>query len=403
MEPYHRKHRFLAGYLCGLLTVVGVIAVIACVLHFAFPGGLNLRKTVVSAVKLNELASLIGENYLEDVDQEILLDGAFAGYAQAVGDKYTRYYSPEEYEEYLQTGSGTFAGIGVTVQWDEERGLLHVLEVHEGGPADQAGVLADDYIYAVDGEVMENVGSDTVVSRIKGKVGTQVVLSILREGSEDPIDLTVTRDLIEETTVTGQMMDDEIGYIQLSGFVEVTTHQFKDMLLELKEQGMKGLILDLRGNPGGRLNVVVDIADLLLPDGTITYTMTKSGEKTIFSSDADSILDVPMVVLIDENSASASEILAGAIRDYGVGTLVGTTTFGKGIVQTTYSLLDNSAVKVTMARYYTPNGDYIHGKGIDPDIEVQLPKDSTLEAVWMTEKDTQYAEALQQIRSMIEP
>ena len=392
-----RKSSFWAGYAIGLVTIILLAIVAVIVKRIAVPNGLSTSEEIKALIKLNELSSIVGTNYLEDVDTDELLEGAYAGFADEVGDKYTRYYTPDEYEDYLQQSSGTFAGIGVTVEWNKDTGRLAIVEVHPDGPADQAGFLAGDEVSTVDGESMEGLKMEQVIKKIKGKNGTEVVIGVIR--GEEELTFTCVRAIIEEQTVAYALTEDNIGYIWINSFDEITYKQFTAAMDDLKEKGMKGLVIDLRDNPGGRLQTVVDIADYLLPEGIITYTLTKDGTRTEFSSDSGSSLDVPLVVLINENSASASEILAGAIRDYQAGTLVGEKTFGKGIVQTTYRLWDRSALKVTMARYYTPNGDFIHGVGISPDVEEALPSDLDLDQVRTTDKDTQYQKALEILRS----
>ncbi|MCR5004808.1 MAG: PDZ domain-containing protein [Clostridiales bacterium] len=394
--------RFWKGYICGILSIVGILAVLVLFKQWTLPESLTVRQETEVLLKLNQMSSLIGSKYLEDVDKDALLEGAYAGFAKAVGDKYTRYYTPEEFEAYLEDASGTFTGIGVIVQWNEEQQMLEILSVVEGGPAEKAGLQAGDLVFSVDGEEMKDTSMEIVIGRVRGKAGTDVVVGVLREGEEDLLLLTVTRERIEEDTVASMMLDDGIGYIQISEFDDITPKQFKEALETLQEQNMKGLILDLRGNPGGRLSAVVDIADQMVPEGIVTYTLTRDGTREEYTSDGETQVSIPLVTLVDENSASASEILAGALHDYQMGTLIGIRTFGKGIVQTTYSLSDGSGIKVTMARYFTPNGDFIHGVGIEPDMEVALPEGKTLGEVLGTESDTQYAAAVREIHRLIE-
>ena len=396
------EKKFWKGYICGFLSVVAIIALMAVIKRLTLPESLTLGQEAQVVLKLNQMSSLIGAHYLDEVQTEDLLEGAYAGFANAVGDKYTRYYTREEYEAYLQDASGTFAGIGVTIQWNEEAQMLEIISVQEEGPAERAGMHVGDLVYSVDDEVMKGTAMDLVTSKIRGKAGTEVRIGVLRDGSADPIVLTITRELIEEKTVNSIMLDGGIAYIEVSGFNEVTAKQFKETVESLKEQKMRGLILDLRGNPGGRLNSVVDVADQILPEGLITYTLTKDGQREEYTSDGETVLDIPMVVLIDENTASAAEILSGAIKDHERGVLVGTQTFGKGIVQTTYTLSDGSGIKVTMARYYTPNGDFIHGVGIEPDRKVELPEEKLLEEVRGTQDDTQYTAALQEMQKLLQ-
>ncbi len=399
MDQLSSKKHFWKGYAAGLGTVVLLVLAAVMAKHILAPGSLSFRDNIRLLSKYNTMISIIKNDYLEEIDTDVLIDGAYAGMADAIDDKYSRYFTKEQYEDYLENVTGTFAGIGVTIQWNEETERIKVLSVIEDGPAYQAGILAGDEIDQVEGTPVSELGMDEAVKRIKGPKDTEVTVTVVREG-QDPMEMTLTRKLIEEDAATWQMLDGSIGYIQLSGFSGVAPKQFSQAMESLQEEGMKGLILDLRGNPGGQLNAVVEIADSLLPEGLVTYTETRQGQRVEFTSDAETILDVPLVVLIDQDSASASEVLAGALRDHKAGVLVGTTSFGKGIVQTTYNLGDGSALKITMARYYTPNGDFIHGVGIEPDIQVDM--EEPVDAVRLTEEDTQFQAALEKIDELIQ-
>ncbi len=398
MDQLSSKKHFWKGYAAGLGTVVLLVLAAVMAKHILAPGSLSFRDNIRLLSKYNTMISIIKNDYLEEIDTDVLIDGAYAGMADAIDDKYSRYFTKEQYEDYLENVTGTFAGIGVTIQWNEETERIKVLSVIEDGPAYQAGILAGDEIDQVEGTPVSELGMDEAVKRIKGPKDTEVTVTVVREG-QDPMEMTLTRKLIEEDAATWQMLDGSIGYIQLSGFSGVAPKQFSQAMESLQEEGMKGLILDLRGNPGGQLNAVVEIADSLLPEGLVTYTETRQGQRVEFTSDAETILDVPLVVLIDQDSASASEVLAGALRDHKAGVLVGTTSFGKGIVQTTYNLGDGSALKITMARYYTPNGDFIHGVGIEPDIQVDM--EEPVDAVRLTQEDTQFQAALEKIDELI--
>jgi carboxyl-terminal processing protease len=250
----------------------------------------------------------------------------------------------------------------------------------------------------VDGESIQGLELSEIVTKVKGKEGTTVHLTIIRDGETDYLELDVERRQIETPTVTYEMYDNEIGYIQIKEFDEVTTDQFIEALDAVKAADAKGLILDLRGNPGGSLPVVVEIARNILPEGRIVYTEDKYGEQEEYTCDGKNELQIPLVVLVNGNSASASEILAGAIKDYNKGTLIGTTTFGKGIVQRVLPLTDGTAMKLTISAYYTPNGNNIHGIGIEPDIECELDT----EAYYEEGTDNQLERALEEVKSMIE-
>lgn len=310
--------------------------------------------------------------YLGEVTDEELQTGMYRGIMDALGDPYSEYYSAEELTALMEQTQGVYYGIGAYISLDTETSLPKISGVIEGAPAESANLRANDLIYEVDGESTYGLTLTEVVAMIKGPEETDVVLTIIREGETDYLDVTVERKKVETPTVSLEMMEDGMAYIQVTEFDEVTIDQFADALATARGSGMKGMILDLRANPGGSLNSVVEMARMLLPKGMIVYTEDKNGKRQEYTCDGQKEFDLPLVVLVDMNSASASEIMAGAIKDYGIGTLVGTTTFGKGIVQQIIPFRDGSAVKVTISAYYTPNGHNIHGIGIEPDVEVEF-------------------------------
>ena len=319
--------------------------------------------------KLKLLEDTIGKYYLESVDEQTLEKGVYDGLVKALGDPYSVYYSAEELKELQDKTEGIYYGIGAYIGIDADTSLPRLTGIIEGTPAQESGLRAGDLLYKVDGEEVQGLELTQVVSKVKGEEGTTVHLTIIREGESDYLEIDVVRRKVESPTVNQKMLDNNIGYIQITEFDTVTLDQFTEALAGCRGSGMKGLILDLRGNPGGNLNTVCDIAREILPKGLIVYTEDKNGKRTEYTCDGTNQIKEPLVVLVDSGSASASEILAGAIKDYGIGTLVGTTTFGKGIVQRIISLSDGSAVKLTVSNYYTPNGNNIHKIGIAPDIE----------------------------------
>ena len=319
--------------------------------------------------KLKLLEDTIGKYYLESVDEQTLEKGVYDGLVKALGDPYSVYYSAEELKELQDKTEGIYYGIGSYIGIDADTSLPRLTGIIEGTPAQESGVREGDLLYKVDGEEVQGLELTQVVSKVKGEEGTTVHLTIIREGESDYLEIDVVRRKVESPTVNQKMLDNNIGYIQITEFDTVTLDQFTEALAVCRGSGMKGLILDLRGNPGGNLNTVCDIAREILPKGLIVYTEDKNGKRTEYTCDGTNQIKEPLVVLVDSGSASASEILAGAIKDYGIGTLVGTTTFGKGIVQRIISLSDGSAVKLTVSNYYTPNGNNIHKIGIAPDIE----------------------------------
>lgn len=308
--------------------------------------------------------------YKEDVDKDAMVDGIFKGMVESLGDPYSEYYSKEELESLYQDSFGVYYGVGAYVSLDTTTGLAKVSGIIADSPAEKADLRAEDIIYKVDDVDVTGMSLQETVSLIKGDENTTVKLTLIRDGKE--IEKEVTRRKVESPTVNFKMLDDGMAYIQITEFDTVTVDQFTEAMAMARGNDMKGLILDLRSNPGGNLSSVVSIAKQMLPKGLIVYTEDRDGNREEYSCDGSKELDVPMVVLVNGNSASASEILAGAIKDYGIGTLVGTTTFGKGIVQRPIELSDGSAVKLTISSYYTPNGINIHGIGIKPDVECEF-------------------------------
>lgn len=308
--------------------------------------------------------------YKEDVDKDAMVDGIYKGMVESLGDPYSEYYSKEELESLYQDSFGVYYGVGAYVSLDTTTGLAKVSGIIADSPAEEADLRAEDIIYKVDDVDVTGMTLQETVSLIKGDENTTVKLTLIRDGKE--IEKEVTRRKVESPTVNFKMLDDGMAYIQITEFDTVTVDQFTEAMAMARGNDMKGLILDLRSNPGGNLSSVVSIAKQMLPKGLIVYTEDRDGNREEYSCDGSKELDVPMVVLVNGNSASASEILAGAIKDYGIGTLVGTTTFGKGIVQRPIELSDGSAVKLTISSYYTPNGINIHGIGIEPDVECEF-------------------------------
>lgn len=343
--------------------------------------------------KLNTLEQLIEQNYYEDIDKEDLVTGLYKGLFEGLGDPYSTYYTPEEYEDMMISTNANYYGIGAGLQQDTRSMIVTVTFVYEGSPAEAAGIKAGDEIVKVediDGTSME---LSELVSHIRGEEGTSVHLEILRDG--DTLEFDVERAKVEIPTVKYEMLDDHVGWIQVLEFSENTPEKFEAAIKDLTEQGMTKMIVDLRNNGGGLVLACQKMLDIILPEGVVVYTEDKNGERFNYTSDAEHSMDIPIVVLVNENTASASEIFAGAIRDFDYGTIVGTTTFGKGIVQTIQKLPDGSAVKMTTARYYTPNGDNIHGKGIEPDVEVEYEYRGDEEEEYDPMMDTQVLKALE--------
>lgn len=367
--------------------------------QFQFKEGSAIDESVLT--KLQNLESTVNKYfYLGEVTNEEFQDGIYKGMIAALGDPYSEYYSAEELAVLMDQTEGIYYGIGAYIQLDTATGLPKISGTIEGAPSEEVDLRANDLIYEVDGTATYGMTLTEVVSLIKGPEDTNVVLTIIREGASDYLEVSVTRRQVETPTVEYTMLEDDMAYIQITEFDEVSIDQFADALATAKGSGMKGLILDLRGNPGGSLNAVVEMARMILPKGMIVYTEDKNGKRSEYACDGSRKLKVPLVVLIDMNSASASEIMAGAIKDYELGTLVGTTTFGKGIVQQIIPFRDGSAVKVTISAYYTPKGNNIHGIGVEPDVVCEFDG----EAYYNSEDhpDNQLEKAKEVLREMME-
>ncbi len=327
--------------------------------------------TMESLKKIQTIEKIIRQNFYKDeqISADSLEEGVYRGMVDSLGDIYSAYYTAEELEELMQKTQGIYYGIGAGVNLDTVTSYPKIIKVYDGTPAQEAGLRAEDIIYEVEGEDTYGMELTEVVSRIKGDEGTWVNLTIVRDGETDYLSIDVQRRKVNIPTIELKMLDDGMAYILITEFDDITVDQFTEALAVARGNGMKGLILDLRGNPGGSLNAVVEISRRILPKGMIVYTEDKYGHRNEYTCDGTRQLEVPLVVLIDRNSASASEILAGAVKDYGIGTLVGTTTYGKGIVQSVAPLTDGSAVKLTISSYFTPKGNNIHEIGVEPDVE----------------------------------
>ncbi len=376
MEDNREKRFFRRGLVLGMLRAAAAFVLSGCATaHFLprFLGRGNSNEEQIDA-KVQELNKYIDEYYLFDYEEEDVENGIYKGLMAGLGDVYTGYYTPEEYASFMEASNGSYSGIGAMMQQDYATGIIAVVKVFEGSPSAEAGIQPGDILYMVEGEEVTGQDLSLVVSDLKGTEGTQVNISIAR--GEDILELTLTRRSIQVPTVESRMIDGQIGYIAITEFDDVTDEQFMTALDSLEAQGMKKLIIDLRDNGGGLVDVTCAILDRLLPEGLIVYTEDKYGNRQEETSDGEHYFAGDMAVLVNGNSASASEIFAGAVKDYGVGTLIGTQTFGKGIVQSLFPLSDGSAVKITVSRYYTPAGNNIHEVGITPDLIVEADRES---------------------------
>lgn len=347
--------------------------------------------------KIKYLENMINEEYLGEISTDKLEEGVYAGLIYGLGDVYSRYYTKDEYEQESVTTEGSYVGIGVAMQ-KYTAGGIQIVECYKGSTAEEAGVKVDDVITAINGEDITDMELQDVVSMIKDNEDKDVVLTVQRKG-EDTQEITVKVSNVELPSVFGEMLDENTGYIQITEFKGVTVEQYEEVFADLKEQGMERLVVDLRDNPGGLLNVVCDILRDILPEGLIVYTEDKNGNRSEETCDGKNPLDMPLAVLVNGNSASASEIFAGAVKDYGIGTIVGTTTYGKGVVQSIRQLSDGSAVKLTIANYYTPKGNSINKTGIRPDVEVELSPELLNQEKITHEEDNQLQAALNSLNA----
>lgn len=347
--------------------------------------------------KIKYLENMINEEYLGEISTDKLEEGVYAGLIYGLGDVYSRYYTKDEYEQESVTTEGSYVGIGVAMQ-KYTAGGVQIVECYKGSTAEEAGVKVDDVITAINGEDITDTELQDVVSMIKDNEDKDVVLTVQRKG-EDTQEITVKVSNVELPSVFGEMLDENTGYIQITEFKGVTVEQYEEVFADLKEQGMERLVVDLRDNPGGLLNVVCDILRDILPESLIVYTEDKNGNRSEETCDGKNPLDMPLAVIVNGNSASASEIFAGAVKDYGIGTIVGTTTYGKGVVQSIRQLSDGSAVKLTIANYYTPKGNSINKTGIRPDVEVELSPELLNQEEITHEEDNQLQAALNSLNA----
>ena len=371
----NNRKSFLKGAFCGALAILLVIGVVSCGVKANIVSSGNKRVTSDTERKLGVLHSLIDESFLGEVDEKKLEEGLYEGYVSGLEDPYSVYYDAEDTKSFMESSEGEYSGIGAVMTQNKDSGIITLTHVYEDSPAMKAGLADEDILYKVEGKEVTGEDLTEVVSRIRGDKGTEVELTVLRGKKNEEVTVVAVRDTIETQTVQTRMLEDHIGYLSVSEFDSVTYNQYVKGLNDLQGQGMKALVVDLRGNPGGNLNTVCDILDLMLPKGLIVYTQDKKGEKREMTSDEENQFTLPMTVLVNGNSASASEIYAGAIQDYGLGTIVGTQTYGKGVVQQIFDLRDGTCVKLTIAEYYTPKGRNINGTGITPDVKVEYEPD----------------------------
>lgn len=391
----------VSAFMAVILLILSVAAV--CIakgyIHIGVNGDVYIQSDAVTDSdgigsevegKLNAIDSVLESFYFGDVDDETAKDNIYKAYLSSYGDKYTMYYTADEYKALKESTNGKFYGIGAVCQLSGEGGVL-LVDVYDNGAGYQAGLRSGDRVVNVDGRDITGMELSSAVALIKGDKGTSVTLEVIR-GTER-LTFSAVRDAVEAKTVSYTLLDNNIGYLSISQFEEVTTKQFKAAVEDLQSQGMKGLVIDIRNNPGGLLDTVVGMLKYMLPDGLIVYTEDKQGNRKEYKGQDNDEFNLPLAVIVNGYSASASEIFAGAIQDYGKGTIIGTQTYGKGIVQTVKPLTDGSAIKFTIAKYFTPKGQDIHGKGVTPDMVVEYDTDADV--------DTQLDAAIKNVEAQI--
>lgn len=367
---------FIAGMIVSFVLVY--VGFVIALNNGGFTSGLaatNVSKLDYRKIeeKTSLLQSIIDKYFLFDEDMTKVEDGIYAGMMNGLDDPYTVYYTKEEYKALNEDTEGKYSGIGATVSQNPKSKIITIVNVFDNSPAKEGGLLAGDIIYKIDGEEVTGTDLDVLVkTKIRGVEGSSFTMTVIRGDDRKQIDLNLTRRSIEIQTVTSKMLNDGIGYVAVSQFDALTSEQFKSNIESLKSQGMKKLIVDLRGNPGGLLDQVVDMLDYILPEGLVLYTEDKNGNKEEYYAKNPDELKIPMAVLVNENSASASEVFTATFKDFKWGKVVGKTTFGKGIVQNVLPLGDGTAVKITTQHYYPPSGYDLHKVGIKPDVDVDL-------------------------------
>ncbi len=403
--------KFGKGFLCGVFVTAAVTAAglgvtrsitqhgtdeqgLAVVEENTQDGELHLDMDKIDS-KIETIEAVINENYLNEVNEEKVEAQLYKGLVKGLEDSYAAYYTEEELQKIQESTSGEYRGIGAKLSQDPETGIVTVVTCFEDAPADRAGLLPGDIIYSVNDTEVTGMDLTDVVTLIKTAEGSAVHLEIVRDGEADYLGFDVERMDVSVPTVASKMLENHIGYIAISEFDAVTVDQFSEALAELEDQGMEKLIIDLRNNLGGLLQSCCEMLRQMLPEGLIVYTEDKYGQREEYTCDGTHEFTKPLVVLVNEYSASAAEIFSGAIKDHGIGTLVGTTTFGKGIVQRIVSLKDGTAVKLTISKYYTPKGTDIHQKGIEPDVTVELDESLKNKVTITEEEDNQLQKAIE--------
>lgn len=401
-EYKNNKEKFISKSVIISLTVILSIVIIGAMILVAL-SVINNNKIKRNddyssyMTRIEDALKMIKSKYIEDVDTEKLVDGAVAGIAEATGDPYTRYMDEEEYEEMLNSGNETYGGLGVHITYDIDTQGIVILGIMPNTPAEEADLKIGDIILSVDGTVVNSKTYYECVDKLKGEPNTEVKLILKRDN--EAIEKTVKREEILPNNVESQIMNDDIGYIRIWSFDNNVYKQFKAEYDKLKSKNIQGLIIDVRNNPGGLVSDTISILKEMLPKCDIVKLVYKDESERVYKCDGKNHINIPVAVLVNSKSASASEILASAIKDSGVGVLVGTKTYGKGIVQEIQSLDGKGALSITVAKYYTASGTQIHKNGIEPDIYVDVPEEYSKSSSIPRDKDTQLIKAIEYINS----
>ncbi len=395
-QTEREKRALRKGLLYGILSTVLLGGFLICRYEGVFDRGKENQVDVMgydTRKKLREIESLVNYYFLDEINGQQVEDWMYKGLMAGLDDPYAAYYSKEEMENVMDSLKGYYKGIGAIMSQNRETGEITVVKCYEGTPAEEGGLLPGDVVLKMNDLDTTGIDLSDLVREIKTGESDEIRMTVQRE--EETMTITMTRRVVDVPTVSSKMLEQQIGYIQISEFDDITPDQFAEAKKSLEEQGMERLIVDLRNNPGGNLKSVISIMEQILPEGLIVYTEDKYGNRTEYQGDGKTPLEIPLAVLINGESASAAEIFAGAVKDYEIGTLVGTTTFGKGIVQRQFNLSDETAIKLTIAKYYTPKGNDIHEKGVEPDVEIDLEEGlETLVAI-PEEQDNQLQKAIE--------
>ena len=371
----HSSLSFLAGV---LFAVVMMAAAWIVYLYLPFTFSPSKPDSLSAFRKTKQIQRIIERNYLNEIDEQRQTDTMYLGQVAGLGDKYANYYTKEEYEKIRMSNNGQMEGIGIVISQDAESGKIIITDVYEDSPAEKAGVKKDDEITEINAEKVKGKTTTEVVELIQKEDAQEVKLKLSRKGKT--LSFSMKKEKIDKSIVTASMLEDKIGYIRISSFNKLTPVQFKEGYDKLNEDGMKALILDLRGNPGGLVDSCCDTLRLFMPKGALVYEQDRNGHEKHRDCKGKTPIEIPVAVLVNEKSASAAEMFTGAVQDYKVGYVIGTNTYGKGIEQDSYLLSDGSVVKFTVTRYYTPNHNDVNGTGIAPDLKVKASKDKDKDA-----------------------